>query len=121
MERATRQARFGRIRALAHFLWRGASCGRRGRPPHRAQDIIEGISELDGGRGRKCQACRHMNDGLLSLLRHLVDPFRKNACCPHGDDHGAAVERGADELIPVNRSEERRVGKECRYRWWTKK
>jgi hypothetical protein len=43
-----------------------------------------------------------MNNGLSTLLQDIVDPFREKARGSDGDDHSAPVERGADELIPIN-------------------
>jgi len=43
-----------------------------------------------------------MNDGLLPLLECIVDSFREKTPCSNGDDDCAAIERGTDDLIPVN-------------------
>jgi hypothetical protein len=43
-----------------------------------------------------------MNNGLMALLRHVVDSLRKEARCSYGDDHRASVEGGADELVAIN-------------------
>jgi hypothetical protein len=43
-----------------------------------------------------------MNDGLLALLGRIVDSFGEKARCSDGDDHRAAIERSADDLIAIN-------------------
>jgi hypothetical protein len=43
-----------------------------------------------------------MNDGLLPLLGCIVDSFREKTPCSYGDDDCTAIERGTDDLIPVN-------------------
>src|SRR6516165_9250056 len=43
-----------------------------------------------------------MNDGLLPLLGCIVDSFREKTRRSYGDDDCTAIERGADDLIPVN-------------------
>src|SRR5215467_4988358 len=69
---------------------------------HGTQYVVEGVSEFDRGRGRKCKPCRDMNDGLLPLLGCIVDSFREKTRRSYGDDDCTAIERGADDLIPVN-------------------
>ena len=85
---------------LAWFLRRRP--GRGGPCRHGTQYVVEGVSEFDRGRGRKCKPCRDMNDGLLPLLGCIVDSFREKTRRSYGDDDCTAIERGADDLIPVN-------------------
>ena len=90
-----------RRRRLAWFLRRGP--GSRSPCRHGAQYVVEGVSELDRGRGRKCKPRRYMNDGLLPLLGCIVDSFgQKKTRCSYGDEDCAAIESGTDDLIPVN-------------------
>src|SRR5262245_17839312 len=43
-----------------------------------------------------------MNDGLLPLLGRIVDSFREKTRRSYGDDDCTPIERGADDLIPIN-------------------
>src|SRR5438046_8279384 len=52
----------------------------------------------------------------LRLMLPLASPHSQNL--PPGAAVGHA-EAGAAALVGYLRSEERRVGKECRWRWWT--
>src|SRR5262249_49100432 len=90
-----------RQRGLAWFLGRSGP-GRGGPRRHRTQYVVEGVSEFDRGRGRKGKPRRYVNDRLLALLGRIVDSFGEKARCSDGDDHCAAIERGADDLIAIN-------------------
>src|SRR5262249_62168559 len=65
-------------------------------------DGVVGGAELSRGRGKKGKPRPYMNDGLLALLWRIVDSFREKARCSDGDDHRAAIERSADDLIAIN-------------------
>src|SRR5205823_11708136 len=61
---------------------------------------------------------------VTSVTRHVVRMFpcpwpRPDSCPPRGRQSRARTVVRNDALIKLHtRSEERRVGKECRYQWW---
>src|SRR5688572_33452314 len=70
--------------------------------------LLEGLRELEAERGER------LGIGLL-LLRareRAVDPARE-----HHEDALGEIDVGLLGIV-CRRSEERRVGKECRSRWW---
>src|SRR5688572_26545053 len=73
---------------------------------------------FDPSGGSALHGCRNVGEGLVEL----------GAEAPHGGDRGNGDESGDKAIFDGGgalfaahqfRSEERRVGKECRSRWWS--
>ena len=86
---------------------------------------------MDAGIGRPSQACEAMEMGAAAVMantaiatagdvRVMAEAFKKAIEAGRSaylSGMGRTLERGASASSPLTRSEERRVGKECRSRW----
>src|SRR5207253_4079860 len=92
---------------LLSFLWVGLG-------EQRSDRLRPGRSTLWSRCGRSLFGAGREIDRLFERLR--ADELAGQNPGRHRDDH-RRQDRG-DYLVPFERSEERRVGKECRSRWW---
>ena len=59
-----------------------------------------------------------LDKGLLEAERNMLhEKAARGETCVYQDDNGRIYHVSAKDVIAANRSEERRVGKECRSRW----
>src|SRR5260370_39868622 len=91
----------------------------RARSPHRAREIAESVGGKQRGafERRNEKAARKMRLVMLDAVELCAGIFGIGIKCPRQRLRNTREFRENFDAFPRERSEERRVGKECRSRW----
>src|SRR5690348_17404955 len=88
----------------------------------RAMPQLDVYRPADAVETAECWALALQSDGpsILALTRQNLTPLRTQAASENMSARGAyrLKAAGSPRKVIILRSEERRVGKECRSRWW---